>query len=81
MERVVETDDGYAIIAKASDESGIQTLLGQRDGNQSSFVEAGSTHPKVVRISIPWRPDDEVKTVTVVATDSEGLTTRLATEL
>jgi hypothetical protein len=81
LERFIETDDGYALMAKATDETGIQTMLGHRDGNQSSYVDTGAARPKVVRISIPWRPDEDVKTITIVATDSDGLTTRLATEL
>lgn len=81
LERIVETVDGYALMAKATDETGIQTMLGHRDGNQSGYVDTGATRPTVVRISIPWRPDEDVKTVTIVATDSDGLTTRLATEL
>lgn len=81
LESIVETDGGYAIIAKASDEGGIATMVGHRDGDKASYVEMGSEHPTVVRIAIPWRPDEDVKTVTIVATDSDGLTTRLATEL
>jgi len=81
LESIVETDEGYALIAKATDESGIATVLGHRDGNQSSYVHTGLVRPTMVRISIPWRPEEDVKTVTVVATDSDGLTTRLDTEL
>ncbi len=81
FEQIVETEDGYALIAKATDDNGIVTLLGHRDGDQAAYIESGSSRPKEVRIAIPWRPEDEVKTVTVVATDSDGLTTRIATEL
>jgi carboxyl-terminal processing protease len=81
LEGIIKTEDGYAIVARATDDSGIVTLIGHRDGDQANYIETGSSRPKELRITIPWRPDDEVKTLTVEATDSDGLTARFATEL
>ncbi|MFQ5478094.1 MAG: S41 family peptidase [Candidatus Binatia bacterium] len=65
----------YRVFARASDESGLASVLATVDGNKVDYVEATNEPLKDVEIAIPWNPSVGVKDYTITAVDRAGLTT------
>jgi hypothetical protein len=81
IERIEETTRGIRLVARVEDDAGIATAWASADGEQAGYLDVSTSMPKKLYIRIPWSPGREVKTISIQAVDTDGLTSRLFTEL
>jgi carboxyl-terminal processing protease len=74
----VSKNDDYGLVAEVTDDSALQSLWTRLDGQKLDYI---APHAARLEIDLPWKPDDGVKQLEIVATDDDGLTTRYVTDL
>ena len=77
-----ESDDGaYDLIAEITDDGGVTSVWSLVEGEQVEFVSATDRPLPVVRVRLPWRPDAGIERIELIATDTDGLSSRYVAQL
>lgn len=80
IERRSESGD-YLIHVRATDESGLTSVLTRIDDDQFDYARAQPEPLEELRITLPWKPSEGVKRFEIFAKDRDGLSTRYVTGL
>lgn len=81
VQAVAKNGHVFGLLARASDDSGIVSLVASVDGDQRGYLTSDGTRGREVSVLLPWTPADGTKQIELVATDRDGLVTSYIADL
>jgi len=74
-------DGAYTLIAEITDEGGVTSVWSLVEGKQIEFFSAADRPRSLVHIALPWQPDTGIERIELIATDTDGLSSRYVAQL